>query len=211
MKPTLYKRLVEDIDSFMARDPAARSLLQKQFAAGGVRKTYFVVVRGELREPRKFREPLDGQNAISFACPCFSFALPLPHPRGGDRRFTVLEVEIETGRFHQIRRHFALAGYPLMGDTRHGDRKLNREFARVTGCEGLFLRCMAIAFRCPDTGSAVSHRTRWSREWHRLFELVGTCALAIPVAVFSSRARTLRPSSPSRADFRVDAVDDFSR
>jgi len=96
----------------------------------------------------------------------------LEHPRGGLRSFTMLEVRVETGRFHQIRRHFAGAGFPLLGDSRHGDRKLNREFAALTCCENLFLRCMVL-----KVPGAAPVRARWSREWHRLFDHAGACPL----------------------------------
>lgn len=162
-------------------DRAANSALQTQFAGGTVKKAYFVVARGDIREARVFAEPLKREGggepvpALTRASPCFTFELPIPHPRGGNRRFTVLSVEIDTGRFHQIRRHFAQAGYPLIGDTRHGDRKLNREFAALTGCTNLFLRCMSLEFEF--RGERVLTQNRWSRDWHRLFEFAGACPL----------------------------------
>lgn len=160
------------------RATPARAALHALFAGGEVKKKYFVLVRGEPRGRCELREPLDGAPAVTIAEPCFTFALPLAHPRGGDRGFTVLEVSPESGRFHQIRRHFAQAGFPLMGDTRHGDRRLNREFAALTGLNGLFLRCMTMEFRCPESGETVAARARWSKDWHKLFELAGVCALA---------------------------------
>ncbi|MGZ3652385.1 MAG: pseudouridine synthase [Bdellovibrionota bacterium] len=165
-----------------SRKRALNSFLQQQFAAGSVRKTYFVVARGEIEGCRIFDEPLESESgearpALTRAQACFSFTLPIPHPRGGMRRFTMLSVEIGTGRFHQIRRHFARAALPLIGDSRHGDRKLNREFAALTGCSNLFLRCMQLTFQDPESGRAVSTQARWSRDWHRLFESAGACPL----------------------------------
>jgi tRNA pseudouridine65 synthase len=161
-------------------DRAENSIFQKQFAAGTIKKTYYVVARGELRGPCVFDQLLKRESgepvaALTRATPCFTFDLPIPHPRGGNRRFTALSVEIDTGRFHQIRRHFAQAGFPLIGDTRHGDRKLNREFAALTGCANLFLRCMSLGFEF--RGESVLVQTRWSRDWHRIFEVAGACAL----------------------------------
>jgi tRNA pseudouridine65 synthase len=162
----------------------ARSALQGQLAQRAVKKTYYVLARGGLHSRLEMREPLEAasgvmQEAVTIAEPCFTFKLPIPHPRGGgDRRFTALAVQLETGRFHQIRRHFAGAGFPLLGDTRHGDRKLNREFAALTGCDELFLRCMTMEFECPESGEKISSRARWSKQWHRLFDQAGICALA---------------------------------
>jgi tRNA pseudouridine65 synthase len=166
-----------------AKESGARSLLQQQFQAGEVAKTYYVLVRGEPNGHCEFREPLRDANcveqpSVTRAEPCFSFTLPLPHPKGGNRRFTILAVKPETGRYHQIRRHFAGAGFPLLGDTRHGDRRLNREFTALTGLSCLFLRCMELEFRCPTSGERVlAAASRWTRGWHQLFELAGACPL----------------------------------
>lgn len=48
--------------------------------------------------------------------------------KGIDGVFTLAEVEIETGRTHQIRVQLADAGYPLIGDPKYGDPKVNRRF-----------------------------------------------------------------------------------
>ncbi len=163
-----------------SRRPEANRLLQAQFAEKKVRKTYFILVRGELRADLTLDSPLKTESgrlmpAVTWVSPCFSFRLPIPHPEGGERIFTVAKAEPETGRFHQIRRHLAAAGKPLLGDKRHGDKKLNREFAALTGCSQIFLRCMSLEFRCPDSETRAVVAGRWSREWHRLFDLAGAC------------------------------------
>lgn len=45
------------------------------------------------------------------------------------RKFTLVEVEIITGRTHQIRAHLAKAGHPVIGDVKYGDKQVN-EFVR---------------------------------------------------------------------------------
>ena len=42
--------------------------------------------------------------------------------------FARLEVELITGRTHQIRAHLAHIGHPILGDDKYGDRALNREY-----------------------------------------------------------------------------------
>ena len=39
----------------------------------------------------------------------------------GDGEFSLLELELETGRMHQIRRHLAMTGNPILGDDKYGD------------------------------------------------------------------------------------------
>ncbi len=159
--------------------------LQRQFAQGEINKIYYVLVRGRFVGSSTIVSPILSESgkplpAVTEASACYTFSLPLPHPDGGERSFTLIQVEPRTGRFHQIRRHLASAGFPLIGDSRHGDRKLNREFATLTGCRTLFLRCMFLEFQCPESGEIISVTNRWSRDWHRLFEMAGTCPFTAP-------------------------------
>jgi tRNA pseudouridine65 synthase len=156
--------------------------LQEQFAQGGVRKIYFALVRGEFRGNARIDRPLRGESgeeqpALTEVSACFSFPLPLQHPDGGPRKFTVLTAEPESGRFHQIRRHLSHLSFPLVGDSRHGDRRLNREFSSLTGIDILCLRAMGLSFRDPDTQEKISLRAPWNRHWQKIFDLAGTCAL----------------------------------
>jgi 23S rRNA pseudouridine1911/1915/1917 synthase len=77
--------------------------------------------------------------------------------RGGAQGFTLLDVEILTGRTHQVRVHLASLGHPVVGDTLYGaPGRLPEE---LTGAdEGLrrnFLHAASIGFRHPRTGEAV--------------------------------------------------------
>ena len=67
---------------------------------------------------------------------------------------SLLDVELKTGRTHQIRVHAASCGHPLVGDEKYGDYAFNREVAR--GCLGvpfrrMFLHSALLAFEHPVT------------------------------------------------------------
>ncbi|HSV56599.1 MAG TPA: RNA pseudouridine synthase, partial [Magnetospirillaceae bacterium] len=53
--------------------------------------------------------------------------------------FSLLELELGTGRMHQIRIHLSGRGLPILGDDRHGDFTLNRRLARDHGLRHLAL------------------------------------------------------------------------
>jgi len=53
--------------------------------------------------------------------------------------FSFIELKLETGRMHQIRRHLALIGYPLLGDDKYGDFALNKNLKAQFGLKGLCL------------------------------------------------------------------------
>jgi 23S rRNA pseudouridine955/2504/2580 synthase len=53
--------------------------------------------------------------------------------------FSVLELELGTGRMHQIRRHLAMNGNPVLGDDKYGDFSLNKKLRKVPGLKRLLL------------------------------------------------------------------------
>jgi len=53
--------------------------------------------------------------------------------------FSVLELELGTGRMHQIRRHLALSGNPVLGDDKYGDFALNKKLRKEAGLKRLLL------------------------------------------------------------------------
>ncbi|OGJ57465.1 hypothetical protein A2635_05450 [Candidatus Peribacteria bacterium RIFCSPHIGHO2_01_FULL_51_9] len=62
-----------------------------------------------------------------------------------------IEAEIETGRHHQIRKHFAAIGHPLVLDEVYGDKKFNRWFVREFGYRKFFLHARRVELPHPVT------------------------------------------------------------
>ncbi len=101
-------------------------------------KSYLALVHGLITKEKKIDEPLDGKEAFTFIKPIEFFT-----------GLTLLEVEITTGRKHQIRRHLALNGTPIIGDDIYGNRRENSEFRKHFKLKGYFLHCKEISFRHP--------------------------------------------------------------
>ena len=63
---------------------------------------------------------------------------------------TLVEVDLKTGRTHQIRVHALHAGHAVAGDGKYGDRDFNQQM-RELGLDRMFLHAIAIAFTWPGT------------------------------------------------------------
>jgi len=57
----------------------------------------------------------------------------------GETLCALLELKLGTGRMHQIRRHLALIGHPLLGDDKYGDFALNKKLKAQVGLKSLCL------------------------------------------------------------------------
>jgi 23S rRNA pseudouridine955/2504/2580 synthase len=62
------------------------------------------------------------------------------------REYSVLELELGTGRMHQIRRHLAMNGNPVLGDDKYGDFSLNKSL-RKTGLKRLLLHASRLVIK----------------------------------------------------------------
>ena len=70
--------------------------------------------------------------------------------------FSLLEINPKTGRSHQIRRHLAHIGHPVIGDQRHGDAGCNQNIQAKTGVVRMLLTSMRLDFRHPYSGELQS-------------------------------------------------------
>ncbi|MDR0383520.1 MAG: RluA family pseudouridine synthase [Spirochaetaceae bacterium] len=64
--------------------------------------------------------------------------------------FALYRLELGTGRTHQIRRHLAQNGLPVLGDRKYGDFALNRRLRREAGIKRLMLHAFRLALPLPN-------------------------------------------------------------
>lgn len=113
--------------------------LGKLFQDNKIKKTYEAIVLGTMTPGRKetIRASLDDKEAITHF-----------EVLDSTESVSLLRVEIETGRLHQIRRHLDFIGHPVMGDPKYGKGNKNRK--------GLMLLAKSLSFVDPWTGSPKS-------------------------------------------------------
>jgi len=64
-----------------------------------------------------------------------------------DLEYSVLELELITGRMHQIRRHLSMNGNPVLGDDKYGDFKLNKKLHKMIGLNNLLLHASRLTIK----------------------------------------------------------------
>jgi len=141
----------------VAKSDRAYISLKEQFRSRQVKKIYHAIVQGHPdptrgtidapidRHPRdefKFAVVADGKPSITHYQTLESFA-----------GATLVEVELETGRTHQIRVHFAALRHPLVGDLMYG---ADPAFAKSLGLTRQWLHAHQLTFTHPSTGQEVS-------------------------------------------------------
>ena len=148
----------------LARDADAARTLGVAFEAGGVAKRYLALVRGWPADAGRIDHPLarDPERPSAgqpMRCAATRFAVlrrfDWPFAVDGrypSARYALLEAFPETGRRHQIRRHFKHIGHPLIGDATHGKGPHNRAVAAWLGVARLWLHAARIELPHPDGG-----------------------------------------------------------
>ena len=155
IRPGIVHRLDKDTSGLLivAKNDKAHVNMSEQIKNHEVKKTYIALVRGIVKENnatinmpigrsnsdrKKMAVNKNGKNAIT-------------HIKVLNRydKYTLLQVNIETGRTHQIRVHLSHIGYPIIGDGTYSNGK--NEF----GIEGQCLHAQELEFKHPITGKVL--------------------------------------------------------
>jgi 23S rRNA pseudouridine955/2504/2580 synthase len=141
----------------VARDRATLVALHALIRESGMHKTYLGLVAGSWQlGTKRIDAPLatdgrsHGERHVRVA-PAGKTSVSVFKPvQFFGSTATLMEVDIPTGRTHQIRVHAAFAGHPLLGDDKYGDRERNAEFKRH-GLKRIFLHAQSVAFDWPGS------------------------------------------------------------
>lgn len=126
-----------------------------------VEKTYTTLVNGKW--PRYLREvdaPLlksvDGSGErIVRVNPQGKPALTYFRVKDRLPEHTLLNVDLQTGRTHQIRVHTAHSGHPIVGDKKYGNKNLDKSLEK-TGFNRLYLHASQLRFQLPSSGEIIT-------------------------------------------------------
>jgi 23S rRNA pseudouridine955/2504/2580 synthase len=142
----------------VARRRASLRTLHALMRAGAVEKRYLALLAGHwtlgrkrVDVPLKTRQLQGGERVVKVHEGGKASASRFRPIQFYGKRATLVEVEIETGRTHQIRVHAAYAGHPVAGDDKYGDRELNAALRKL-GLERMFLQAHTVSFTWPESG-----------------------------------------------------------
>jgi len=156
----LVHRLDRDTSGCLcvARDRATLVALHALIRDGGMHKTYLALVSGDwqlgtkrIDAPLATDERRQGERHVRVAAAGKESVSVFKPVQFFGKLATLMQVDIPTGRTHQIRVHAAYAEHPLLGDDKYGDRERNAEL-KSAGLKRIFLHAQSIAFDWPGSG-----------------------------------------------------------
>jgi 23S rRNA pseudouridine955/2504/2580 synthase len=162
-----YLELVHRLDRdtsgclIVAKRRSALRALHEQLRAGTMNKRYLALVRGPWQGGSRSvmaalrKNQLQGGERMVRVDETGKEALSRFHPLSTHGSATLVDVELKTGRTHQIRVHAAHIGHPLAGDVKYGDVDFNR-LMKHFGLRRLFLHAHRIEFDDPASERVVS-------------------------------------------------------
>jgi 23S rRNA pseudouridine1911/1915/1917 synthase len=170
LRPGIVHRLDKDTSGviLVAKNDAAHARLGEAFRQRAVKKTYVALVQGALkaksgridlaiaRDPRRRVRMTARRNALrGNARAARTDWRVLAHIDG----VTLVEVELHTGRTHQIRVHFSALRHPVVGDTLYGaSPQLRVGKVQLPALGRQFLHAAKLGFTQPRTGAWVELR-----------------------------------------------------
>ena len=178
--------------------PEAADGIAAQFRDRSVLKRYIAVVRGHIDEVTEVDRPVrrgsDGEwtDASSIIRPLSRTVVHEPVGPYGEAWYSLVEVDLLTGRTNQARKHLKHLSRPIIGDRKDGDRAHNDYIAGRFGVPHMFLRSYRLDFTHPATGQPVSSSAGFPDWWLAVSEGIG---LEIP------------PDLPPEARLTIDGED----
>jgi len=145
----------------LATTAEAFRFLARQFESGKVRKQYTAILHGNLADPLK-ADPWG-----VWKWPLAKAAGGRRHPQGSgkrhsaetryrildrSRRYALVEIDLRTGRKHQIRRHAKLAGHGVVGDARYGSKRAAAYLRTERAFDRLALHSYGMTIGFPESG-----------------------------------------------------------
>lgn len=154
----IVHRLDQPVEGLLvfAKTKKAAENLTAQLGKGTLKKEYLAVVCGKVPENTgglvDYLIKVNGMAVVKDAADAQAKKAVLTYTKKAEtEKFTLLAVQIETGRFHQIRAQLSHAGFPILGDEKYGSKE-SKELSREKKIRFTALCAASLSFRHPVTG-----------------------------------------------------------
>lgn len=152
-------------------------IMKKQFDNRSIKKVYKAIVRGWLSGEALIDYPVkndrgNAKEAISTYVSEALFEIPLAHGKFETSRYSLINLEPKTGRWHQLRQHMNHLRHPILGDRPHGCSKQNRLWKSTYGMTKMMLWAKEMTFTHPRKNSTIHIEAKASDEWNRVLDIL---------------------------------------
>ncbi len=160
-----------------ALKPELVAPLQAQFAESKVSKTYLAILRGWTDDEGLIDYSLTNdsgktQEAITAYKTLERKEIPVPFGKHQTSRYSLVEAKPQTGRMHQLRKHFAHILHPIIGDRPHGCNKQNRLFLEKWHMNTMLLHASELVFEHPITKDNKKLSASLNTEFSRMLQVL---------------------------------------
>ncbi len=153
-RPSLCNRLDRNTSGIVAAGKTLQGLqmLSGLFKERTLHKYYLCIVKGVIKEEQDVRGWLlknEKTNQVRIFKNETKDARPIHtkyRPLADNGQETLLEIELLTGRTHQIRAHLSYMGHPIFGDPKYGDAVLNKKLTSGYGLHMQLLHAWHLVF-----------------------------------------------------------------
>lgn len=157
--------------------------LQEAFMAKKVLKKYVALVRGFAPESATIDYPLTNeagkiQEAITHFKRLQTIEIPLPFGKFDTSRYSLLELQPESGRMHQIRKHLAHIFHPIIGDRPHGCNKQNKFFLENWEMKNMLLHASELQFMHPVLQEEITIKAGFQMEFTRILAVLNDLVIS---------------------------------
>tara|TARA_R110000868_G_scaffold261508_4_gene519669 strand:- start:548 stop:1276 length:729 start_codon:yes stop_codon:yes gene_type:complete len=161
-----------------ALDQQTHKDVQELFAIRKMHKKYWAILRGHAEDEGIIDYPLTNdkgkvQEAITNYKTLQRTELQVPFGQHATSRYSLVEVIPETGRMHQIRKHFGHIFHPIIADRKHGCNKQNKLFKEKWNMDTMLLHACELSFTHPITNQQVVITAKLQDEFMRMMQLMG--------------------------------------
>lgn len=131
--------------------------LNKMFENKKIKKAYYAITIGEMNSQGEITSEIDGKESKSNYTLCESV------PSARFSKLNLVQLEPETGRRHQLRKHLSSIGNPILGDKEYGIEN------KILNGKGLFLHAYSLRFTHPFTKEEIYIIDKFPKRFKKIF------------------------------------------